>query len=75
MEESTRKLSVGLENMVEKQESYITTHQIFEEFSVADSLNNLAKSLHNPDPIHERDSELSFVDTDEMISDKTKVIM
>ena len=75
MEESTRKLSVDLANMVNKQESYITTHQIFEEFSIANSLENLAMFLHNPDPTNTRDIELDFVDTDEMISDETKVIM
>jgi hypothetical protein len=75
MEESTRKLSVDLTNMVYKQESYITTHQLFEEFSIANSLEDLAMCLHSPNSIGTRGIELDFVDTDEMISDETKVIM
>jgi hypothetical protein len=75
MEESTRKLRIDLENTYEPEECYITTHQIFEEFSLAPSLKDLSLSLHNPDPVNMGSTELDFVDTNEMISDEIKVLI
>jgi hypothetical protein len=75
MEESTRKLSIDLDGMVDSSVSYITTNQIFEEFSVSNSLDNLSLSLHNPNPRNRTDPELDFIDTDELLSDKTKVLI
>ena len=69
MEESTRKLTVDLDSMVNKDEFYITTHQIFEEFSLGTSMNELSTRLHSPDPKNSNDAELNLIDTDEMISD------
>lgn len=81
MEESTRKLSVDLKNMVTRKESYITTHHTFDAFSVGDSLEDLISNLNNPETGIKSSSTKLFkpnlvvIDSDEMISDKTKVIV
>jgi hypothetical protein len=78
MEESTRHITIGdLKNLdpFSADEAYITTHQIFEDFSIAKSLETLRLSLHNPDPTNLSDEELELVDTDELVSDQIKVLI
>jgi hypothetical protein len=75
MEESTRKLTVDLRSFVNTETCYVTTNQIFERFSEANSLDNLLLNLHNPNPRNTTDPELEFIDTDEMISEEIKVLI
>jgi hypothetical protein len=75
MEESTRKLKVDLRSFINTESCYVTTHQIFEEFSEANSKDNLYLAVHNPDPRNTRETELDFIDTDEMVSDQNKVLI
>jgi hypothetical protein len=74
MEESTRKLSIDLKNMINDKESYVTTHHTFTNFIGEESLDKLIKNLEDPEDSKNK-TYLKVIDSDEMLSEQTKVLI
>ena len=77
MEESTRDRDFGPlrdMHMFRAEDAYVTTHHIFHQFKTGSSLEDLRSSLDSDLIIYPEDTELNFIDTDEMISEEIKVL-
>jgi hypothetical protein len=75
MEPSTRDLAFEFKHKVNKEESYITAHEASALFNSDTSLRKLSEALHGSDPANMSEAKLTFIDTDEMISDEIKVLI